>query len=546
LNYSELAELLFPNTDKTPEYFEMLYPERSLPAGALVTRLGPSPTGFVHLGNLYVAFTNERLARQSGGVFFLRIEDTDSKREVPGAAEELISALDYYGIRFDEGVTVCGENGGYGPYRQSLRGDIYKCLVKRLVSEGKAYPCFLTTEELGDIRARQEAAKLTPGVYGEWAVHRTLPVEDVRRRLGAGESYVIRLRAKGNSDTYFTIEDGIRGELSMPENTMDVVLLKADGLPTYHFAHVADDHLMRTTHVIRGDEWIASLPVHIALFDALNRKPPIYCHTAVLMKQEGETKRKLSKRNDPEFSLAYYRTEGYHPSAVREYLMTIINSNFEEWRAENPNASPDAFTFTTGKMSRSGILFDKDKLNDVSKDVLLGIPAAELAVFLAEWAEQSGRPEATLLKGDMKYLERILDVGRHDANPRKDISHGSQILAFIGYFYDELFATEDAWPENVPREDIPVLLGGYLKNYAHGDDRTAWFDRIRVLAEENGYAAKPKDFKKNPELYKGHVGDVSTVIRIALTGRRNSPDLWEIQQILGEERTRSRIAACIS
>jgi glutamyl-tRNA synthetase len=530
----------------TPEYCETLYPERSLPAGARVTRLGPSPTGFVHLGNLYVAFTNERLARQSDGVFFLRIEDTDSKREVPGAAEELISALDYYGIRFDEGVTLSGESGGYGPYRQSRRGDIYQCLVKRLVSEGKAYPCFLAAEELDDIRASQEAAKLTPGVYGEWAAHRTLPLEDVRRRLGAGESYVIRLRARGDSETYFTIPDGIRGELSMPENTMDVVLLKKDGLPTYHFAHVADDHLMRTTHVIRGEEWIASLPIHIALFDALNWKPPVYCHTAVLMKQEGETKRKLSKRKDPEFSLAYYRAEGYHPSAVREYLMTIINSNFEEWRAENPNASPDAFTFTTGKMSRSGILFDNDKLNDVSKEVLLGIPAAELAAFLTEWAEQNGRPETLLLKSDMRYLERILDIGRHGANPRKDLSHGSQILSFIGYFYDEPVTPEDDLPENVPREDVPVLLGGYLKSYEHGDDQAAWFDRIRTLSEENGYAAKPKDFKKNPELYKGHVGDVSTVIRIALTGRRNSPDLWEIQQILGEDRTRARIAAHIS
>jgi glutamyl-tRNA synthetase len=324
---------------------------------------------------------------------------------------------------------------------------------------------------------------------------------------------------------------------------MDVVLIKTGGLPTYHFAHIVDDHLMRATHVIRGEEWIASLPIHIALFGVLNLKPPVYCHTTVLMKQEGETKRKLSKRKDPELSLAYYRAEGYHPSAVREYLMTIINSDFEEWRAENRDASPDAFVFTIGKMSRSGILFDLDKLNDISKDVLLGIPAAELAAFVVEWSEQSGRPEAALLKNDMRYLGRILDIGRHDANPRKDLSHGSQILAFISYFYDELFKIEDAWPENTSFEDIPILLGGYLKNYEHGDDRTAWFERIRALAEANNYAAKPKDFKKNPELYKGHVGDVSTVIRIALTGRRNSPDLWEIQQILGEERTRARIAA---
>jgi glutamyl-tRNA synthetase len=540
-----LAELLFPDIDETPADWEARYPERVLPAGARVTRLGPSPTGFVHLGNLYVAFANERLAHQSGGVFFLRIEDTDSKRAVEGAAEAVISALDYYGVRFDEGVTAAGESGAYGPYRQSARRDIYRCFAKRLVSEGRAYPCFLTSAELDAIRAEQETAGLTPGLYGDRAAHRDLPFETVRRRIEGGEAYVIRLRARDGGAASFTIEDGIRGALTMPANGMDVVLLKADGLPTYHFAHVTDDHLMRTTHVIRGEEWLSSLPVHIALFEALGTEPPIYCHTAVLMKAEGETKRKLSKRKDPESSLAYYREAGYHPLAVREYLLTILNSDFEEWRAENPDADTDAFAFTIGKMSRSGILFDADKLNDLSKDVLLRIPAAELAAFLADWAAENDRPEASLFKNDMRYLARILDIGRHDANPRKDLVYGAQILAFIGYFYDALFRTEDARPENVPQEDVPKLLAGYLESYDHGDDRTAWFERVRALAEANGYAAKPKDFKKNPDRYKGHVGDVSTVIRIALTGRKNSPDLWEIQQILGETRTRHRIAGAM-
>jgi glutamyl-tRNA synthetase len=543
LDYGELAGFLFPDTDGTPEYYEGRYPERALPAGARVTRLGPSPTGFAHLGNLYVAFANELLARRSGGTFFLRVEDTDDKREVPGAAEELISALSYYGVNFDEGVTADGERGDYGPYRQSRRGEIYRCFAKRLVAEGLAYPCFLTAAEIDDMRARQEAAKLTPGVHGEWAAHRDLPIKEVRRRVGAGEPYVIRFRAKDAGDAYFTIEDGVRGELSMPENAMDVVLLKADGMPTYHFAHVVDDHLMRTTHVIRGEEWIASLPVHVALFAALGLKPPVYCHTAVLMKQEGEIRRKLSKRKDPELSLAYYRDEGYHPAAVREYMMTILNSNYEEWRAENRDADVGAFAFTTDKMSRSGILFDLDKLNDVSKDVLLGVPAAELAGFLADWAERKGLPEAKLLKNDMRYLARILDIGRHEANPRKDLAYGAQILAFIKYFYDELFEREDDWPDGVPAEDVPALLAGYLGSYDHDDDRSAWFERVRALAEANGYAAKPKDFKKSPELYKGHVGDVSAVIRVALTGRRSSPDLWEIQRILGEERTRARISS---
>jgi glutamyl-tRNA synthetase len=540
-----LAAFLFPDIDATPEDCEARYPARDLPKDARVTRLGPSPTGFVHLGNLYVGFANERLAHQSGGVFFLRIEDTDSKREVKGAAEAVIEALSYYGVRFDEGVTAEGEIGDYGPYRQSRRGEIYRCFVKRLVSEGLAYPCFLTDAELSDIRAAQEAAKLTPGLYGEWAAHRTLSLEDVFWRLAAEEPYVIRLRAQDDAEAVFTIRDGIRGELTMPRNVMDVVLLKTNGMPTYHLAHVVDDRLMRTTHVMRGEEWLSSLPIHIALFEALGMEPPIYCHTTVLMKQEGSTRRKLSKRKDPELSLSYYRAEGYHPLAVREYLLTILNSDFEEWRAEHRDADIDAFAFTIDKMSRSGTLFDADKLNDVSKDVLLGIPAGELAAFLADWAEQNGRPEAALFRGDMRYLERILDIGRHDANPRKDLVCGSQIIAFVGYFYDALFRIEDAWPENVPPEDVPKLIGGYLESYDRSDDRTAWFERIRALAEANGYAAKPKDFKKNPALYKGHVGDVSAVIRIAIMGRKNSPDLWEIQQILGEERTKRRLRDCL-
>jgi glutamyl-tRNA synthetase len=545
MDCDKLAELLFPDTDEAPADFEARYPARVLPAGARVTRLGPSPTGFVHLGNLYVAFANERLAHQSGGVFFLRIEDTDSKREVAGAAEAVINALDYYGVSFDEGATAAGENGAYGPYRQSERKKIYRCFAKRLVSAGRAYPCFLTNAELHAIRAEQEAAGLTPGLYGERAAHRDLPLEEVRRRVESGESYVIRLRAQGDAGAFVTVEDGIRGALRMPANIMDIVLLKADGMPTYHFAHVTDDHLMRTTHVIRGEEWISSLPVHIALFEALGTEPPIYCHTAVLMKAEGEKRRKLSKRKDPEFSLAYYREAGYYPPAVREYLLTILNSDFEEWRAENPDADTDAFAFKAEKMSRSGILFDADKLNDISRDVLLRVPAAALAAFLADWAEENGRPEAPALKSDMRYLERILDIGRHEANPRKDLVCGAQILAFIGYFYDAFFRAEDAPPENIPPGDVPELLGGYLESYAHSDGRAAWFERVRALAEANGYAAKPKDFKKNPDFYKGHVGDVSTVIRIALTGRKNSPDLWEIQQILGEARTRRRIAEAI-
>jgi glutamyl-tRNA synthetase len=512
----------------------------------MVTRMAPSPTGFVHLGNLYVAFANERLAHQSGGVFFLRIEDTDDKREVEGAAEAVISSLSHFGLSFDEGVTPVGEAGGYGPYYQSLRGGIYQCFVKKLVSEGKAYPCFLTAEELERVRERQEAAKRTPGVYGEWAAHRHLSLEEVKARITSGEPYVVRFNADMTDAGLMDgvrVADAIRGELAMPPNPLDVVILKPNGLPTYHFAHVVDDHLMRTTHVMRGEEWLSSLPVHVALFRALGWEAPTYCHTTVLMKKEGEAKRKLSKRKDPELSLDYYRREGYHPAAVREYLLTILNSNFEEWRMENPGSPAEDFPFTLGKMSNSGILFDLDKLGDVSKECLLRIPAAELAGFLTEWARYAKPEAAVLLERDAGYLEKILDIGRSGEKPRKDLAYGAQILEFISYFYDELFRIEDDWPENVPTADVPALLSAYLEGYCHGDGQAEWFGRIRSMASAMGYAEKPKDFKKSPELYKGHVGDVSAVIRIALTGRRSSPDLWEIQQILGEERVRRRVEA---
>jgi glutamyl-tRNA synthetase len=569
----DLAELLFPDIDMDADAYESIYPARDLAEGAVVSRLGPSPTGFIHLGNLYGAFVNERLAHQSGGVFFLRIEDTDEKREVEGAAEALIESLQYFGIRFDEGVTADGESGIYAPYRQSERRDIYRCFVKKLVTEGKAYPCFLTEEEIAEIRASQEAEKLTPGIYGEWARYRDADFDEVKRRLENGEAFVVRFKScarqvseggrvkeratdsAGNAEMApdggqaaetvavcnITVMDGIRGELIMPENSMDVVILKTGGLPTYHFAHVVDDHLMRTTHVIRGEEWLSSLPVHVALFEAMGWKTPIYCHTAVLMKMEGETKRKLSKRKDPELSLAYYRSEGYHPLAVREYLLTIINSNFEEWRAENPIAPIGDFAFTTAKMSRSGTLFDLDKLRDVSKEVMLRIPACELADFIMDWAETSGRNTDELKKGGKEYLQKILDIGRSGEKPRKDLAYGSQIFEFIGYFYEGSFSITDSRPENVPAEDIAKILKEYADVYDHADDQTEWFAKVRELAVNNGYAAKPKDFKKNPEMYKGHVGDVSTVIRIAITGRASSPDLWEIQQILGEQRVKERL-----
>ncbi|MDR3243010.1 MAG: glutamate--tRNA ligase [Clostridiales Family XIII bacterium] len=544
-DHAELAKLLFPDITKIPEDYELRYPERAIPAGACVTRLGPSPTGFIHLGNLYMAFANERMAHQSGGVFFLRIEDTDRKREMEGAAETLVDSLAYYEIHFDEGVAIGGETGNYGPYFQSRRKDIYLCIAKKLVEEGKAYPCFLSEEEISHIRLTQEERKLTPGIYGEWAKHRDLSLGEVRDRITKNEPYVVRFRADSTSEHYISVEDGIRGLLSMPENKSDIVLLKADGMPTYHFAHAADDHLMRVTHVVRGEEWLSSLPIHIALFSAMGWEAPVYCHTSLLMKMEGETKRKLSKRKDPELSLGYYRSEGYHPLAIREYLLTIINSNFEEWRLENPLRPITDFTFTIEKMSRSGILFDLDKLRDVSKEALSKIPASELSRFIIAWAKAE-RPEiAAVLEYDIDYLTMILDIGRSAPKPRKDLSYGAQIINHVGYFYDRLFEIKDPYPESVPPEDISVLLSEYLAGYKHSDDRSVWFERIRSIASANGYAAKPGEYKKNPGQYKGHVGDVSAVIRVALTGRVNSPDLWEIQRTMGEKKVRERISAAV-
>ena len=548
MDYNKLAELLFPHITRTPEEYEALYPPRQLPEGAKVTRLGPSPTGFIHLGNLYGAFVDERLAHQSGGKFYLRIEDTDDKRYVEGAVEIIINSLRFFGINFDEGATMEGDIGEYGDYTQSHRGDIYQCFAKKLVSEGKAYPCFLTEEEIAEIRCQQEAMKLTPGIYCKFAKCRELTYEQIEENLKAGMSYVIRLKSDGDMSLpeeqrrRIHVQDAIRGTLDMPANDQDTVILKATGIPTYHFAHVVDDHLMRTTHVVRGAEWLPSLPIHVELFEKLGWEPPIYCHTAQLMKLDEEgNKRKLSKRKDPELSLDYYRNQGYHPAAVREYLLTILNSNFEEWRIANPDADINEFEFTTEKMSTSGALFDLNKLNDISKDVLLKISAADLFDFLKDWAAEF-KPEIMHMFADRAYLEKILDIGREGAKPRKDHIYAQQMVENISYFFDDMFKVEDSFPAEVEEAgDTAAILTKYLETYDHSDDQETWFNKIRAITEELGYAVKPKDFKKNPDQYKGHVGHVSTVIRVALMGRQQSPDVWEIQQILGEARTRERL-----
>ena len=543
MDYPKLAELLFPDITTTAEDMETRYPKRDLPEGARVTRMGPSPTGFIHLGNLYGALTDERLAHRSGGVSFLRIEDTDDKREVEGAVPMLIDALDYFGIRFDEGATAEGEIGDYGPYWQSERSTIYKTFVKKLVAEGKAYPCFMTEEEIAGIRAMQEANKINPGIYGQYAKHRDLTYEEVEARLAAGEQPVFRLRSTGDPGKYFHVHDAIRGDISMPENEQDVVILKKTGLPTYHFAHVVDDHLMRTTHVVRGEEWIGSLPIHVELFQKLGWELPVYCHNTVLMKVDETTgtKRKLSKRKDPELGLGYYKELGYFPEAVREYLMTILNSDYEEWRMANPDLPLEEFPFEADKMSSSGTLFDLNKLNDISKDVLSKKSAEEIYAFELAWAKEFAPEKAALLEKDPEKTKRIFDIDRGGEKPRKDLIFAQQIFQFISYFFDETFEPETDMPAECSAEDIREIFRRYKEGYSEADDNSAWFEKIRQITADLGYAVKPKDYKKNPDQYKGHVGHVSNCIRIALTGRSNSPDLWTIQQIMGKEQVFARL-----
>lgn len=550
MNSIELSELIYPEIANDTDY-EAMYPKRNLPEGAKVTRLGPSPTGFIHLGNLYGAFVDERLAHQSNGVFYLRIEDTDDKRFVENAVEIIISSLAFFGIKFDEGVTEHGDVGSYGDYTQSHRGEIYRFYAKKLLAEGKAYPCFLTEEEISEIREKQEKEKIAPGIYAGWSKYRDWDKDPeiqklVTDHIDAGDPFVIRLKSDGTPNATGEdikrnkVVDGIRSTLDVPENFQDIVIIKTTGIPTYHFAHAVDDHLMRTTHVIRGEEWLPSLPIHVELFEKLGFELPVYCHTAQLMKiGEDGNKRKLSKRKDPELSLDYYRDQGYHPAAVREYLLTILNSNYEEWRMENPEADIDEFKFTTEKMSNSGALFDLDKLNDVSKEAMLHIPAYEIAEFLKDWSLEFA-PEYSYIFDDMDLLVKILDLGRDEKKPRKDLVYARQIMEFISYFYDQSFKIVDEVPAEAEADKVKIL-GEYLSSYNHADTQEEWFNKIREIATNLGYAAKPKDYKKNPDDYKGHVGHVSTVIRLALVGRAQSPDVWAIQQIMGEDMVKARI-----
>ncbi len=546
MDYQKLADLLFPDVKLSPADYEQIYPARQLAANAKVTRIGPSPTGFIHLGNLYNAIIGERLAHQSNGIFYLRIEDTDSKREVAGAVEIILSALGFFGIHFDEGATINGDCGKYGPYRQRQRKEIYHCFAKQLVEMGKAYPCFCSEEELEQMREQQIAKQVNFGYYGEWARDRNNDYQEIAERIAEGESYVLRFRSDGDIDNTVILDDAIRGELQLQENYQDFVLLKSDGIPTYHFAHVVDDHLMRSTHVIRSEEWLATAPIHLQLFDTFGWQRPIYCHTAQLMKLEDGNRRKLSKRKDPELALEYYCSEGYLPEAIWEYLLTVLNSNFEEWRLTNPNEPYLNFPFTIEKMSNSGTLFDLDKLQNISKEILVRTPAEEIYQQLESWASKYDPRFAAIFSADKDYSLRIIDVNRSGDRPRKDLVYWKQTVQFLSFYFDELFTIEDAYPENVDEDMASEIFKRYLETLNFNDDQEQWFNKVREITETLGFAVQPKKYRKNPELYRGSIVDVSNTIRIAITGRLNSPDLWEISKILGEQRVRNHIQAAMN
>ena len=558
MDYNYLAELLFPNVKITPEEYEATLPKRQLPEGAKVTRFAPSPTGFVHFGGLFPVTVGERLAHQSGGVFYLRIEDTDAKREVEGATEALIKVLAHYGINFDEGAVldengnVC-DKGDYGPYKQSKRRDIYHIFAKQLVKEGKAYPVFTTKEELEAMNAVDKKTELkTKDWHGEAEAQREeqlrqrqFTIEDVERNLKEGNPFVLRMLSCGDPEKTFKFTDLIKGELVLPENDKDEVLLKSDGIPTYHFAHAVDDHLMGTTHVIRGEEWLPSLPRHIMLFNYLGFKIPKYMHISQLMKvDENGSKKKLSKR-DMGANMDDYKRMGYAPECVMEYVMTLLNSNYEEWHTANPDKSYLDFPFSIKKMSASGCLFDFDKLNDVSKNVISKMSADKVYDGLTEWAAEFDPEFAKALTADPEYTKKILAIGRGGKKPRKDITVWSGAKDYMGFFYDGFFSYENDIPESFDKTDVITAFNAFLESYSPEDDQDTWFSKIKECAEKIGYASDMKAYKAEPDKYKGHVGDVSMFLRIAVTGKMNSPDMYAVMSILGEDRVRERIERLI-
>lgn len=560
MDFKKLADLLFPGVTLTPEDMEKRYPKRNLPDGAKVTRFAPSPTGFIHLGGIYGAMIDERLAHQSGGVFYLRIEDTDAKREVEGAAEALIRTLAEYGMNFDEGAAIgpdgkITDSGAYGPYKQSERVAIYHVYAKKLVSEGKAYPVFTTTEELDRLAASDKKAEVKSKVWTEEETARQkeemrrareFTLDEVEAHLAAGDPFVLRILADGDGEKKVKVTDIVRGEVEFPENDEDFVLLKSDGVPTYHFAHAVDDHLMGTTHVVRGEEWLPSLPKHVQLFRYLGFQMPKYLHTAQIMKlDENGNKKKLSKR-DMGLDMKDYKRGGYAPECVCEYIMTILNSNYDEWRMQNPDKPYTDFPFSIKKMSNSGCLLDFAKLTDVSKNIISKMTAAEVYEKLTAWASEYDPEFASVLLADKEYAMTILAIGRGGKKPRKDIATWADAKPYMGFFYDCYYAITDRYPDRFENAVIKKTLECFLESYVFEDEMSVWFDKIKKIADDLGFASDMKAYRADPAAFRGSVADISSFIRVAVTGKQNAPDLYTVMQILGEDRTRKRIEAQIA
>ena len=545
MGYKELADLIFPDA-KDISYYEEKYPERDLKEGAVVTRFAPSPTGFVHIGGLYQSLVAKKIAKQTDGVFFVRIEDTDQKREVENGVSEILTSLKEYDLSPDESLNEDGtDNGNYGPYIQSKRKDIYQAYAKSLLEKGLAYPCFCSAEDLNEIRENQTKARQRTGYYGTWTRCRNMPVDMAIEKIKNGDSYIVRLKSPGNPDKKIKHKDLIKGNIEFPENDQDIVIIKSDGLPTYHFAHAVDDHLMRTNLVIRADEWVASVPLHLQLFYMLGFKPPKYAHIAPIMKEEDGNKRKLSKRKDPEAAVSYYREEGIPKEAVIEYLMNIANSNFEAWRKGNKDKSIDDFNFDIKKMGVSGALFDMVKLLDVSKTVISTYSAEKVLEDVLNWSNIYDKDLYELLNRDKEYALKIFGIERGNVKPRKDIAKWSDVKDSIIYMFDDRFLTsniEYEYQKVTDEDEIKKIVTTYFdKYYDENDDKQTWFNKMKDLSEELGYAREVKEYKNNPDSYKGHVGDISTVIRVKVTGRANTPDLYEILQVLGKESILKRV-----
>ena len=548
----QLADLIFPNVTETIEDLERRYPPRNLPEGAEVTRFAPSPTGFLHTGSLFTSMICRKVASQTNGVFYIRLEDTDTKREIAGSGKQLLEQLNIFGVNPDEGYLGNSEKGDYGPYIQSKRADIYCVVIKHLLEEGKAYPCFCTTQDLEELRVEQESKKLNPGYYGEFAKCRNLTNEERYERIKNGDKFVIRFRSSGDYHNKIKVSDLVRGQFEIAQNDQDIVIYKSDGLPTYHFAHAVDDHFMRTTTVIRGEEWVASLPIHVELFAALGWKAPRYAHLPVIMKIDEETgnKRKLSKRKDQEAAVSYFIEDGYLPKALIMYLMTIANSNFEEWILSNHFDGMDDFVFSFKKMSLDGALFDMGKLNFFARELLAKLNKNEITNLALEYAEKYNQNLYQVIKSDQKYFTEIMNIDREKVNPRKDYEKFGNLLEIIGYFYNDGYDLAISkgleFNEKFSKEDIIEALTAIEKELQIGEDEQSWFNNLKEIGTKLNYAANNKEYKANPENFKGNIGDLAEILRITLTGRRNAPSLYAVMALLGLEESHRRMERVIS